>query len=211
MTFETGISFYFIWLLAAAAPGPNVAFTIATGLSTPLPRALLAPVGIGLGGLVYALGVSAGLGTLLKASAEAFAVVKWVGVAYLVWLGVRQWQAAGRSGLATTPVKPKTGPVVCLQAFVVMVSNPKAALAYAAIFPAFIEPGGTAWQQFALLSGIAAAASVTVHCSYILLAARLGGWQVMRARPALVHRASGTIYLLAAAALALVRRGVAAA
>lgn len=210
MTLETWLTVFAIWLLAAAAPGANVAFTIATGLATPLPRALLAPVGIGLGGFVYAAGVSAGLGTLLLASGEIFSVIKWVGVAYLLWLGIRQWRTAGRAGLAAAPAKPKAGALVCLQAFVIMMANPKAALAYAAIFPAFVVPDAPLWPQFALLSLASVAASITVHTAYILLAGRLGAWQAMRARPALVHRASGTIYLLAAAALALVRRGAAA-
>lgn len=211
MTVETWLTFLAVWLLAAAAPGANVAFTVATGLSTPLPRAFWAPVGIGIGGLVYAAGVSAGLGTLLAASADIFAVIKWLGVAYLLWLAVRQWRAGDRAtAMAAPAAQPKAGSKVCLQALTIMMANPKAALAYAAVFPAFVAPEAPAWPQFAILSATSAAASITVHCAYIGLAHRLGAWQRMRRRPALVHRVSAGIYLVAAAALALVRRAGAA-
>lgn len=110
MTLEAWTSFAALWLLAAAAPGPNVAFTVATGLRTPLPRALLAPVGIGLGGLAFAAAVSAGLGTLLMASADAFRVVKWLGVAYLAWLGLRSWHRARAAAPDAPPEDPRPKP-----------------------------------------------------------------------------------------------------
>lgn len=97
-----------------------------------------------------------------------------------------------------------------LQAAVVMMANPKAALAYAAIFPAFVDPAAPALPQFALLTATATLGSISVHMVYVSLARRLGGWRALQARPATVQRMSGTFYLVAAGALALVRRGAAA-
>lgn len=207
MTAETLATFALLWLLAAAAPGPNVAFTVGVGLATPLPQALCAGVGIALAGLVYAGLVSAGLGTLLTASAGAFAAVKWLGVAYLLWLAWTQWRAAGRSVPGTEAVAARSGGRILLRAAAVMLANPKAMLAYAAIFPAFVAPGTPALPQFAVLSLTSALCSLAVHSGYIVLAGRLGGWTALRRRPRTVGRLSASLYFLAAAALALVRRG----
>lgn len=207
MSAGTLATFALLWTLAAAAPGPNTAFTVATGLITPLPKAYLAALGIALGGLVYAALASAGLGTLLFASAQAFAAVKWLGVAYLLWIALRTWRAAGRARPAEAPERPRPGGLVLLQAFAIMLANPKAALAYAAFFPAFVAPDAPALPQFALLTATSAACSLTVHCSYITLAGRLGGLPALRRRPVAVGRLSAGIYLAAAAALATLRRG----
>jgi len=209
MTADALGTFALLWLLAAAAPGPNVAYSVGTGLVTPLPKALFAGLGIALGGLVYAVLVSAGLGTLLTASADAFTVVKWIGVVYLLWLSWRQWHAADRQLAEAQPLAARSGGRILLRAAGIMLANPKAMLAYAAIFPAFVAPGAPALPQFALLSAISAACSLAVHTGYIVLAGRLGGWRALRRRPRLVGRCSAGLYFLAAGALALVRRGAA--
>jgi homoserine/homoserine lactone efflux protein len=208
MTPETLAAFALLWTLAAAAPGPNVAFTVATGLATPLPRAFLAATGIALAGLVYAALVAAGLGTLLLASAEAFAMAKWLGVAYLGWLALRAWSAAGRApALPQGHSDPASGPRLLLRAAAVMLANPKAALAYAAIFPAFVAPEAPALPQLALLSVAAALCSFAVHCGYIAVARHLGDLSALRRRPALAGRVTAALYATAACALAAVRRG----
>jgi homoserine/homoserine lactone efflux protein len=208
MTPETLAAFALLWTLAAAAPGPNVAFTVATGLATPLPRAFLAAAGIALGGLVYAALAAAGLGTLLLASAEAFAAVKWLGVAYLAWLALRAWREAGRApSVPRAGLAPAAGTGLLLRAAAVMLANPKAALAYAAIFPAFVAPKAAALPQLALLSMTAAVCSFAVHCAYIALAGRLGSVPVLRRHPALAGRITAAMYAVAACALAAVRRG----
>lgn len=204
MSVEAWLTLLAVWMLAVATPGPNVAFTVATGLSTPRPAAFLAALGIGLGGVVYAIAALSGLGTLLYTSPTAFRIVKWLGVAYLGWLGLRALLPP-RSPESIQPAeRPEHGIRLVAQGFVIMMSNPKAVLAVGAILPPFVDPTRAAIPQFAVMAITICAGSIAVHSLYILAAGQLAAARMFTGHPRLMRRAAGTIYLGAAAALAWV-------
>ena len=93
MSFEVWVTFVTVCLITAITPGPNAAYAMATGMANRFPKAFFGPLGIGIAVMVQALIASLGLGTVLLASADLFNVIKWLGVIYLIWLGIQHWHS----------------------------------------------------------------------------------------------------------------------
>ena len=135
-------------LFAAAAlavnltPGPDMLFVIGTGATRGRRAGVMAAFGVGAGCLLHVALAAVGLSALLAASALAFSVVKWLGAAYLVWVGIsmlrtRRAQAASAE---TAPMQIESRQVFW-QGAVTNALNPKVALFFLAFLPQFIEPG----------------------------------------------------------------------
>lgn len=136
--------------LAVASPGPDFALVLRQSLRHGRRAAIWSSVGIGCGLSVHVAYTLLGLGLLLKNSAFALTVVKWLGAAYLAWIGTQALRArprtgdvdlAGLEGNATTPREAwRTG-------FLVNLLNPKAAVFFIALFPLAVGPGTPRWIQ----------------------------------------------------------------
>lgn len=199
-----------LWLAFAAAslvlvviPGPTVTLVVAAGIGQGRQAALRMVPGVMLGDLVAMSLSLGGLGALLAASASLFTAARWLGAAYLVWLGVRMWREAGRApASATAPQRRSPGS----QAFLVTVLNPKSILFFVAFMPQFVSPAAPVLPQlllmgatFVLLAGLNAAA-------YALLAGRLAGRLTGPLRR-LLERAGACILVGAGVLAAVGRRG----
>lgn len=201
MTIERWSAFVAAWLVVSGTPGPNAAYSVAVGLANPLPRAFLAPLGIGIAALVHVLAASLGISALLTAWPQLFPVVKWLGVAYLLWLALMQWRVTPgadsiqRSGSANA---------VLGGGILVSLANPKAILAYAAVLPHFVSPGSPYAPQLAILGITASAVATTVYCVYAALASALSQRVLSASRSRAVAHISGAAYFAAAVALAAV-------
>jgi hypothetical protein len=124
---------------------------MAAGMRFGYKRALWNILGLQLGILFVLVVVAAGLGAVLAASATGFTAVKWLGVAYLVWLGIQQWRAPVISidvgaALALADSTPKA---LLLRGFLVNATNPKGILFMLAVLPQFIDPARPQLVQFA--------------------------------------------------------------
>jgi len=103
MSLDTWLAFFVASWLTSASPGAGAVSCMAVGLRHGCARGVWNILGLQLGILFVLAVVAAGLGALLAASSVAFALVKWLGVAYLVWLGIAQWRApAGRRSSSRT-------------------------------------------------------------------------------------------------------------
>lgn len=156
-------------------PGPAVLFIVARSAGQGRRAGLLSVAGIGLGNSVLALATALGAAAVLASSPLAFGVVKWLGAAYLVWLGVRK--LVGGEGALTSPgtAAPPAGRAVLGQAFLVAILNPKTALFFLAFLPQFADPGrGGVAGQLLVLGAIFIAIAVSTDCMYVVLASRLG-------------------------------------
>lgn len=204
MSLETWIVFVLFWAAIVAAPGPNAAFTVATTMANGLPRALMAPLGIALTVVPHALVSALGLGALLLSSATLFTLVKWLGVAYLLWIGIQQW----RRGTALTfrRTGQSSARKILLQGFLVSMFNPKTVMAYVAVYPQFIVPAEPLLPQMALLMVSQVLVALLVYGTYVGLASRLRAWLGQRRGAQAMRHATGTIYLAGAAGLALAGR-----
>ncbi len=131
-------------------PGPTMMLTLSYALNRGRPVALACALGVATGDLI-AMSVSLlGLGALLLASATAFGIVKWVGAAYLVWLGIRLIRGTAATGPGKVP--PRATPrSVYAHALTVTALNPKSLTFFIAFVPQFLSPGAPLAPQFALL------------------------------------------------------------
>ncbi|MER6914832.1 LysE family translocator [Streptomyces sp. NPDC000594] len=146
------------WFLTASlalliVPGPSVLYVTGRTLDQGSRAGLLSTVGLALGDLVQVLAAAVGLSALVASSETAFNVVKYIGAAYLLYLGIRRLRTP------VTPIDPEAGPAepaaggrILLDGLVVNALNPKSTLFFLAFFPAFIHSDrGPVWSQTLVL------------------------------------------------------------
>ena len=176
-------STWFVYLLASVGlsltPGPNSLLVLAHGALHGRRRTLWTIAGGALG-FALLIGLSMlGIGALLRASADALALLKWGGGAYLVWLGIQLWRAPPLQ-LDMPEIDGQIGPVrrsvMFRQGLLAAISNPKALLFYGAFLPQFIEPGRSLWLQYAVMAGTFGVIECVVEFGLASLAHRVRPW-----------------------------------
>ncbi|WP_263140004.1 LysE family transporter [Pseudomonas sp. RIT-PI-AD] len=157
MTLMDALLFSPVAMLIALTPGPNNFCALNNGVRRGISAAVLATSGRVVAFAIFLVISAIGLGAMLLASETAFTAIKWVGAAYLLYLGIHAWRSRDFSGLdmADSSGQPATQEHslarLMLQEFLIGISNPKAILLFAAIFPQFIKPGQPAMEQFLYL------------------------------------------------------------
>ena len=164
-------------LALSLTPGPAVLYIVARGVEGGRPAGLVSALGIGLGGLVHVLFAAVGLSAILASSAAAFSVVKWLGVAYLVWLGFSQIFRRDAYAAAPETVERRRLPGVFWQGAIVNVLNPKTALFFLAFLPQFVDPAlGSSWLQMLMFGLTFAVAALATDSLYALLSGTVSDW-----------------------------------
>jgi threonine/homoserine/homoserine lactone efflux protein len=159
-------------------PGPAVIYVVARSVEGGRLTGLVSVLGVELGTLLHVVFAAAGLSAIVVSSAVAFSVVKWLGAAYLVWLGLRQIlgrdggdQEAPLSGSGENRLR------VFSQSVLVQVLNPKVALFFLAFLPQFVDPSrGAAWTQVVVLGATLATLGLFTDGLYALLGGTAGEW-----------------------------------
>ena len=157
-------------LLLALVPGPAVLYIVSQGVAGGRRAGLVSALGIAVGGMLHVAAAVVGISALVAASAQAFAVIKWAGAAYLIYLGVRAWRTAGvvRDEWAPTRSRRVFGDAVVVNAL-----NPKAAVFFLAFLPQFVDPSrGSTIAQTLALGAIFIAVALTSDTMYGLAS----GW-----------------------------------
>jgi len=167
MTLETWLAFAIASLLAVMIPGPVVVFILGRSLGGGWRAALPTVGGVALGDTVALTASLAGLGALLAASAAAFTVAKWLGAAYLIWLGIKLWRSPVGEAV-TLPAQD-----AFRDAFLVTVLNPKSIAFFVAFVPQFLDPARPFLPQALLVLVTFVGLGALNALSYALLAARL--------------------------------------
>ncbi|HSW08730.1 LysE family translocator [Aquabacterium sp.] len=207
MNASTLIAFSLVALVAIATPGPTVLLALANGSRIGLRRAVPGMLGAVASDFVLVGAVALGLGALLAASEFWFSVLKWVGAAYLAWLGWRLLRSHGGldlSGSAAVPgqVSPRA---VFARSFAVAVTNPKGYLFCSALLPQFIDPAAAQWPQYALIGIVFAALDFIVMFGYAAVGAH--AIRLLRRRAVLwLDRCCGGALLALAGSLVFYRR-----
>jgi len=179
-------------LVLLAIPGPAVLYIIATSVEGGRRHGLLSVAGIHIGSLVHVVAAVAGLSALIVSSAIAFSTVKYVGAAYLVYVGIRKWLERDEPAeLEARP--PRSGRRVFSQGIVVNVLNPKTALFFLAFLPQFIDRDRTVWTQIAVLGLCWVALGLVSDGAYALAGGTIG--RFIRRRRKAVRYASGGIFV----------------
>jgi threonine/homoserine/homoserine lactone efflux protein len=160
MTLAQWLPFALASAILVAIPGPTVLLVVSYALGHGRKYALATTAGVALGDLTSMTASMLGLGVLLAASAEWFMVVKWIGAAYLIYLGVKLWRAPVMDPDAVqAPAELRTSRIVA-HAYAVTTLNPKSIVFFVAFVPQFIDPHVASMSQIAVLEatfiGIAA-------------------------------------------------------
>jgi threonine/homoserine/homoserine lactone efflux protein len=184
-------------------PGPGMLLLLARGVGNGRRVAVFSALGVETGTAVYVGATAAGLTAVLASSALAFSVVRYLGAAYLIALGVRT--LLGRADLELDERHDALSPGrAYLQAFLIGVSNPKIAIFFLAFFPQFIDPNtGPAAEQVMVLGAIFVAMALTFDLFVAAAAGAVGGW--LRRRPSFLRRqkyVTGSVYLALGASAA---------
>ncbi len=135
MNLELFTAFLLITVVLFLTPGPIVTLILATGARQGTRAALSTVAGASAGNAVLLAGIAFGLSWILKASSDVFEVLRWVGAAYLIWLGIQAWRHAG--GKSET-VRPGAH-VHAWRGFIVALTNPKTIAFFTAFLPQFID------------------------------------------------------------------------
>ncbi len=157
-------------------PGPNILYIVARGVHQGRTAGLISALGVETGTLLHVAAAALGLSAVLASSATAFAAVKYVGAAYLLWLGVRALLAkeSAREEIAPPPASLRA---VYWQGVVVNLLNPKTALFFLAFLPQFVDPAqGPVAGQILVLGSLLTALGLASDCAYAALAGGVGGW-----------------------------------
>lgn len=177
-------------------PGPAVLFIIARSLEQGRGAGIVSAVGVGAGSIIHVIVAAAGLSMLLVQSAIAFSVVKYLGAAYLIYLGIRTLLSKTTATVAAefkpTPLRRIFG-----QGFVVQLFNPKTALFFLAFLPQFVDPnGGHVTSQIVFLGAIFVGMAILSDSVYAVVAGSVRGWLAGNQRWAdFQKKFAGTVYI----------------
>jgi threonine/homoserine/homoserine lactone efflux protein len=187
--------------LLTILPGSDMALVTRNVLAMGRQRTLGTIVGISTGCVIHATASALGISAVLATSATAFNVMKTVGAAYLIWIGVQSIRSAGApTPAATDRARGRTSPF--LQGFLTNILNPKVAIFYLTVLPQFVSPGDNVLKRSLLLASIHIAMGLTWLTAYAWFVDRLGGVLTRPNVKAWLERVTGGVLIALGARLA---------
>ena len=209
MDLQVWLAFFAASWVIAISPGSGAVLSMGHGLAYGVRATSATIVGLQLGLSVILLVAGVGVGAVLTASATAFTVVKVLGAAYLIWLGIQQWRAPvalnSDAAAGMTLVLPSVRRRIAL-GFFTNVTNPKGIVFMVAVLPQFIDPARPLWLQLLILLATSVGVDLVVMHGYALLASSAQRWMATaRARRA-QNRVFGGVLLAMGASLLMVKR-----
>ena len=201
MTWDWWLTYLLTTTILSLSPGSGAINTMSTGISHGYRGALASIAGLQVGLSAHIILVGIGLGALFAHSLLAFEILKWLGVAYLLWLGIRQWRSAGALILNTA-----SGFLPRRQLFrrgvFVNLTNPKSIVFLAALFPQFIQPHAPQAAQYLILGVTTLAVDIIVMLGYATLATRIAHWLKGPRAMRRLSRTFGSLFIMVGALLA---------
>ena len=207
MEFSTWLTFFAASWAISISPGPGAIASMSAGLNHGFKYGYVTIFGLVLGIWTQLLVVGVGLGALMATSSTAFVVVKWLGVAYLVVLGIQQWRAPARPMVAFSD----SGVVVTqralvMKAWMINVVNPKGTVFLLAVVPQFINVHHPLTPQYLIIGITLAFTDMVVMTGYTALAARVLGALKEPSHIRAMNRIFGSLFVMAGSLLALFKR-----
>jgi len=201
MKFEIWLAFLLASFLISLSPGAGAVNTMSNGLRYGVRNTLPAIFGLQLGYGAQIIIVGIGLGALLASSNTAFSVIKWAGVAYLLWLGISKWRQTPRPLDAAADARD-SGQRRFWQAAFVNLTNPKATVFLVALFPQFIDANAPHAIQFSIMGSTLIVVDIMVMLGYANLASRLSFWMRDEVHQRWQNRIFGSLFVGVAALMA---------
>ena len=204
MTFEWWFAYLLTSIILSLSPGSGAINTMTTAISHGYRGASASIAGLQTGLGIHIVLVGVGLGTLFTRSEIAFEVLKWAGAAYLIWLGIQQWRAAGAIDL-NTMANTQSRSRLFKRAVFVNLTNPKSIVFLAALFPQFILPQEPQLMQYVVLGVTTIVVDIIVMIGYATLATRIAGWIKGPKQMKALNKVFGSLFMLIGALLASAR------
>ena len=207
MDTSTWIAFFAAAWAISLSPGAGAVAAMSAGLNHGFRRGYVMTLGLVAGIWTQVLVVGVGLGALIAASSLAFTLVKWAGVAYLVWLGIRQWRApavplAAADGEAPTVSRRE----LFVRGWIVNALNPKGTVFLLAVVPQFLNVGQPLLPQYAVIALTLAFTDLVVMAGYTALASRVLRTLKAPGHIKAMNRAFGALFVAAGTLLAFFKR-----
>ena len=195
-------AFLLITVVLFLTPGPIVTLIIATGARQGTRAALLTVAGSSVGNAVLLAAIAFGLTWILKASSEVFDMLRWVGAAYLVWLGIQSWRHAGAAAEAIPP----GAHVHAWRGFIVAITNPKTIAFFTAFLPQFIDPALPVDRQLLVMCVCSVTLGALLDSGWAVAAGFGRAWFLKPHHNKLLGRLSGAMLVGGGIWLSLARR-----
>jgi homoserine/homoserine lactone efflux protein len=209
MSWETYLLFIVTTAVVCLTPGPAALLIVAQGMSNGFRRSYWGIAGIALGNAIYFALSATGIAALIVASSTLFSIIKWVGVAYLFYLG---WSAIRSKASALTIASDAgdavRGPRAFWQAVMVELSNPKALLYFVALLPQFIDPTQPVGMQMLVFGVTCIGLDTAAYSLYAWLGSKTQRFTANEKFVKASNRASGGLLMIAGAMMATVKRVV---
>jgi homoserine/homoserine lactone efflux protein len=207
MEFTTWLTFFAASWAISISPGPGAIASMSAGLNHGFRYGYVTIIGLVLGIWTQLLVVGVGLGALVATSGTAFTVVKWLGVGYLVWLGIQQWRAPARPMVAATDSTELVSQrALILKAWMINIVNPKGTVFLLAVVPQFITLSAPLLPQYLTIGATLAFTDMVVMAGYTALASRVLGALKDPSHIRAMNRTFGSLFVVAGSLLALFKR-----
>ena len=207
MTLETWLTFFVASWIISISPGSGAIYAMSCGLNHGFRRGFVGTFGL-IAGIWTALAIVAiGLGAILSTSTHAFTALKWLGVAYLVYLGIEQWRAPPMPLAATGDDSAQiSARSLIVKGWAVNATNPKGIVFMMAVMPQFIDTTAPLLPQYLVIAATFAFTDFVIMAIYTGFAAKVLGFFKTEAQMRLLNRIFGSLFVLAATALATFKR-----
>ncbi|MCD9466092.1 homoserine/homoserine lactone efflux protein [Photobacterium iliopiscarium] len=204
MSVEIWLAYVVAAIVFSFAPGSGTVNSISNGMVYGWRKSLASIVGLQLGMAVHIILVGVGLGTLVAQSAVAFSLIKWIGAAYLIWLGIQKWREHNALSIENVDQSVTAG---CLlrRAVLVNLTNPKTIVFLVALFPQFINATQPQLPQLLILGMTTLVIDACVMLFYVCLASRFTHYIRSASVMTRLNRIFGSMFIGCGALLALAR------
>ena len=174
MALDTWLAFFLASWIISLSPGAGAIASMSSGLQYGFLRGYWNAIGLQIGLAMQIAVVAGGLGAILAASSTAFYAIKWFGVAYLVYLAIKQWRALPMDMSDDAAIRPIGKPMAMMfRGFLVNASNPKALVFMLAVLPQFVNPNEPLVSQYLTLGVTMIAVDLIVMAGYTGLASKV--------------------------------------
>lgn len=170
MSFEAWVIFALFWVVFVTTPGPNAVNCITNGMTLGFRRSMIGVLAILTQATLFLVLSAFGVTALIATSETAFTVAKYIGAAFLIYLGIRGWITA------KTPPKVDERPArsIYLRALAIATINPKSVAGYLAAFSQFVQPGVPIWEQMVVIVPTALTLTALSYTGFTALGAGIG-------------------------------------
>jgi threonine/homoserine/homoserine lactone efflux protein len=195
-------AFLLITLILVLTPGPIVTLVISTGASRGARAGLVTVAGSTVGNALLITAIAAGLSVVIAHAAVIFEWLRWIGAAYLIWLGIQAWRHAGGEAAVIEP----RGHVYFRRGFLAAITNPKTIAFFTAFLPQFVDPSLPAGHQLFVMCSVAVTMATVTDCGWAVLAGAGRTFFLRRASAKWLGRISGLALIGGGIWLSLARR-----